>query len=121
MNPYALLVIGVAIAGSCGGAFLYGRSVGADSVIAEQQRTQKAIQETRDLAQQGAAKAIADMEVKNVTITQPIRTEVRTRTVYAECKHTPDGLRALNNAVTGRSDTIGDSKLPRVDTPATGR
>lgn len=117
MNPWFLFGGAVVVVA----AFFYGQEVGKDSVIAEQERTREAVRETRDLAQQGAAKAIADMEVKYVTITQPIRTEVRTRTVYAECKHTPDGLRALNAAITGRPESVGEGKLPGTDAPANGR
>lgn len=117
MNPWVLLgAVAAAI-----GAFFYGQEVGKDSVIAEQERTRSVVREVFDNAQKGAAKAISDMEVKNVTITQPIRTEVRTRTVYAECKHTSDGLRALNAAITGRPEPTGESKLPGPDAPASGR
>ena len=115
MNPYLLLAGGATLVAALGGSFLYGRTVGMDSVIAEQQRTRDAVAEVFDKAQDGAAKAIAEMEIKNVTITQPIRTEVRTRTVYAECKHTPDGLRALNAAITGRTEPLDPGELPRVD------
>lgn len=121
MNPYLLLIGGAALVAALGGSFLYGRSVGADSVIAEQERTRMVIADVFDKAQRGAATAIADMEIKNVTITQPIRTEVRTRTVYAECKHTDAGLRALNTAVTGRPEPVGASELPRVDAAPAGR
>lgn len=121
MNPYTLLAGGAALVAALGGSFLYGRTVGMDSVIAEQERTRQAIAEVFDKAQQGAAAAIADMEIKNVTITQPIRTEVRTRTVYAECKHTPDGLRALNAAITGRAEPIDPGELPRVNPAPVGR
>ena len=115
----AYVAIGGAVVSAA--AFFYGMDVGADREVAAQERTRAAVQETRDLAQQGAAKAIADMEIKNVTITQPIRTEVRTRTVYAECKHTPDGVRALNSAITGRAEPVGGGELPRPAAPADGR
>lgn len=121
MNPYALLIGGAALVTALGGSFFYGWSVGADGVIAEQERTRKAITEVFDKAQQGAAAAIAEMEIKNVTITQPIRTEVRTRTVYAECKHTDSGLRSLNTAITGRPEPTGPGELPRTDPAASRR
>lgn len=108
MTPWLLLgSVLVAV-----GAFFYGQEVGGDRAIAEQKRTQDIVRETQDLAQKGAANVIADMEIKHVEITQPIRTEIRTRTVYADCKHTPDGLRSLNSAITGRADSTGDRKLP---------
>ncbi|MGV3727718.1 hypothetical protein [Hydrogenophaga sp.] len=111
MNPWVLFAAAMAV----GGAFFYGMDVGADREIAKQKTTQELVDAVYDKAQKGAADSIAAMEIKNVTITQPIRTEVRTRTVYAECKHTPDGLRALNAAVTGRAEPIGQGELPRAD------
>lgn len=121
INPYILLGVVAAFAASAGGAFFYGREVGQDSLEAQQARETKIAQVAYESAQTAAARAIAEMEIKNVTITQPIRTEVRTRTVYATCKHTPDGLRALNNAIAGRAEPAGAGQLPAVDAPATGR
>lgn len=121
MNPYLLLGIVVAFVASTGGAFFYGQGVGKESLEAQQARENKIAQVAYESAQTAAAKAISEMEIKNVTITQPIRTEVRTRTVYSECKHTPDGLRALNNAITGRAEPVGSGQLPPANAPATGR
>jgi len=121
INPYLLLGVGVAFVGATGGAFLYGQEVGKDSIEAQQARENKIAQVAYESAQSAAAKAIAEMEIKNVTITQPIRTEVRTRTVYAECKHTPDGLRALNSAITGGAEPLGAGELPKADPVAPGR
>lgn len=117
MNPYLLLGgVGLAIA-----AFFYGMDVGNDRAIAKQKSTQDLVDQVYDKAQKGAASAIAEMEIKNVTITQPIRTEVRTNTVYRDCKHSPDGLRSLNTAITGRPEPVGGLKLPRIDTSTPGR
>lgn len=121
MNPYLLLGAGLAFVASVTGAFFYGQQVGQDSIEAQQARDNRIAQVAYESSQKATAEAIAAMEIKNVEITQPIRTEIRTRTVYAECKHTPDGLRALNNAITGRTEPLGDSKLPRTDAPAAGR
>lgn len=104
INPYLLLGVGAAFVASTGGAFFYGQNVGRDSLEAQKAREDKIAQVAYTSAQTAAAQAIADMEIKNVTITQPIRTEVRTRTVYADCKHTPEGLGALNRAIVGRED-----------------
>lgn len=117
MTPY--LIIGGLVAAA--GAFFYGVDVGEDRAIARQKTTQELVDAVYDKAQKGAADSIAAMEVKNVTITQPIRTEVRTNTVYRDCSHTPDGLRALNAAITGRAEPIGGLKLPRADTAPAGR
>lgn len=117
MTPY--LIIGGLVAAA--GAFFYGMDVGEDRAIAKQKTTQELVDAVYDKAQKGAADSIAAMEVKNVTITQPIRTEVRTNTVYATCSHTPDGLRALNTAITGRAEPVGGLKLPRIDATPAGR
>ena len=102
-------------------AFFYGQEVGEDAALAKQKTIEDVAQAVYDKAQSATAEAIAAMEIKNVTITQPIRTEVRTRTVYAECKHTPDGVRALNAAIVGRAEPVGGGELPRVDAPTPGR
>lgn len=117
MNPY--LIIGALIAAA--GTFFCGMDVGEDRAIAKQKTTQELVDAVYDKAQKGAADSIAAMEVKNVTITQPIRTEVRTNTVYRECKHSAGGLRDLNAAITGRSEPPGGLKLPRIDAAPTGR
>ena len=117
MNPY--LIIGALIVAV--GSFFYGMAVGEDVTIAKQKTTQELVDAVYDKAQKGAADSIAAMEVKNVTITQPIRTEVRTNTVYAECRHSANGLRDLNAAITGRTEPPGGLKLPRIDTAPTGR
>lgn len=117
MTPY--LIVGGLIAAA--GAFFYGMDVGEDRAIAKQKTTQELVDQVYDKAQKAAASAIADMEIKNVTITQPIRTEVRENTVYASCAHTPDGLRSLNTAITGRAEPPSGLKLPRIDATTTGR
>lgn len=117
MNPY--FIIGALLAAA--GTFFYGMDVGEDRAIAKQKTTQELIDKVYDKAQQGAADSIAAMEVKNVTITQPIRTEVRTNTVYRECVHSPGGLRDLNAAITGRTEPVGGLKLPRTDAITLGR
>lgn len=117
MTPY--LIIGGLVAAA--GSFVYGMDVGEDRAIAKQKATSELVDAVYDKAQKGAASAIADMEVKNVTITQPIRTEVRTNTVYAECRHSPGGLRDLNAAITGRTEPAGGLKLPRTDATPLGR
>jgi len=62
-------------------------------------------------AQEGAAKAIANIEVKNVKIKQKLEREIHEKPVYRDCVHTPDGLRLINDSLTGS----GDSELPKAD------
>jgi hypothetical protein len=67
----------------------------------------------QDQALAAAAKAIAKIEVKSEQHIQPLRTEIRTNTVYRDCAHTPDGLRHLNALITGEeSEPAGGGQLP---------
>jgi hypothetical protein len=113
MNPYVLLVAGVVFVSSVGGAYFYGRNDGANAEIARTKTNETLVREAADAAQKATAELIAKIEVKNVEITQPVIREVRTRTVYSTCTHTPDGLRAVNNAITGRAEPAGADQLPR--------
>jgi len=63
-----------------------------------------------DAAIKAAAEAIAKIEVKSEKYIQPVRTEIRTNTVYAECQHSADSLRNLNALITG-AEPIGSSSV----------
>ena len=108
MNPY--LIIGALLA--CAGCFWYGTEVGEDGEKAKQAAFADTVREVRDAAQAGAAQAIAANQPINKTIVQKVQHEIQTNTVYAECKHTPGGLSGINEALTGRAQPPGDSKLP---------
>lgn len=108
MNPWILL--GAALA--CAGAFWYGTEVGADGEIAKQKKLDDVVIAVKEAAQTGAAVAIAANQPVNKTIVQKVQHEIQTNTVYAECKHTDAGLRGINEALTGRPQPAGDSKLP---------
>ena len=112
MNPWILIGAGVAWALSIAatGAFAYG--AGQDNVTAFNAKSVEIVQATREAAQTGAAQAIADKQPVNKTIVQKVQHEIQTNTVYAECKHTDAGLRGVNEALTGRPQPVGDSKLP---------
>ncbi len=109
MNPW--LILGAIIA--WGGAYAWGRNDGADLVRAEQSRAERLVLKVREEAQLGAAAEIAKLEIKHVTLTQYLQKETRIEPVYLECRHTPDGLRVLNAALTNRPIPAGDRQLPR--------
>jgi len=113
MNIIAIGLVGLL---ACIGSFFYGQSVGADGEIAKQKKLEDIVREVTLAADIGAAKAIAANQPVNKTIVQKVQHEIQTNTVYAECKHTPLGLSGINEALTGRPQPVGDSKLPRVDT-----
>lgn len=56
---------------------------------------------TIEAAQQGAAAAISKIEVKQQTIVQKVQHEVQTKTVYRDCVVPADGVRMLNDAISG--------------------
>jgi hypothetical protein len=86
--------------------------MGAEHEIAAQARQDAAVQAMTE----AAAKAIARIEVKNVTIRQRLETEIREKPVYRDCRMDADGLRLVNEAITGTAPA-GDRELPR-DTTA---
>lgn len=115
MSPYAILAIVVLWGGSVGGAYFYGSGVGKDGEIANQAKINQAITDTREAAQLGAADAIAKIKVTNTTIKGRIETTIRDNPIYVDCKHGDDGLRDINEALTGKSQPASGSKLPRAD------
>lgn len=109
MSPW--LIIGALLA--CAGAFWYGTDVGEAQCLAKQATLQEVAKEVKEAAQQGAAAAIAANRPRNTTIVNEVQREVQTNTVYRDCRHTPDGVRGINEALTGkRPEPSGGGKLP---------
>lgn len=73
---------------------------------------QQLIHDTREQAQLGAADAISQIKINNVTIRQRAETVVREVPVYRECRHAPGMLDRINAALTGASEPAGASELP---------
>jgi hypothetical protein len=112
--PY--LIAALMWAASVGGALLYGIGLGEDRQAAKQAEVQQAIRDTREQAQQGAAEAISKLRPQYTTIHQELQREVRTNTVYSDCKLPAVGLRIANDALAGRStQRAGEGELPRAD------
>lgn len=110
MNPYLIIATLVAVLAAGAGGF----KLGADHEVAAKAREDKHIAEAVEAANTASAEAIAKIKVVNKTIQNEVQREVQNNIVYRDCKHTPDGLRLLNEAITGSKPT-GDSKLPRTD------
>lgn len=116
MNPYLIIAALVAVLAAGAGGF----KLGADHEVAAQAREQEHIAEAVDAANAASAEAIAKIKVINTTIKQELEKEVRYEKIYTDgtCVNTPNGMRLLNQALTG-DRPAGDGKLPKVD--ATGR
>lgn len=113
MNPYALLAAGLLWVASLAGTAAWFYGAGRDSEKADQAEIDRARAETREAAQQGAAAAISQIEIKHTTIRQRVETQIREKPVYRDCRHEPGVLLDINEAITGRREPAGGSELPR--------
>lgn len=102
----ALAVAAVAV-----GAYAWGRADGRDIEAAVRLREEQIISATREAAQQAAAEAIAGIEIRHVTIRQTLEREIHEKPVYRDCRHSPDGLHALNAALAD-TEPAGGGQLP---------
>lgn len=88
----------VLVAFFCG--LLYGAyQLGRETKQGEWDASDLATAESRQEIVEAAARKIAKIEVKSETIIKPIQKEIRTNTVYRDCKHSPDQLRNLNELI----------------------
>lgn len=113
MNPYLIIACLVAILGAGAGGF----KLGVDHEVAGQARAEKLVADAEKNMQTAAAKVIATMRPTYTTIHQELEREIRTETVYADCRHSPVGMQLLNQALNGGTVAPSDSKLPKADAP----
>jgi hypothetical protein len=112
MNPYFILAALLALVAAYGG----GRADGTRIERAKHLTAVETARDARDAALQVTADAIAKIEVRNVTIRQQAETIVREVPVYQQCRHDPDGLRLVNEAISGAGPT-GAPELPGASAP----
>lgn len=91
MNPWLMLAVVAALAGA-GGA---GYWKGGNDAEAEHLRIEKAQEQAHKDALQAAAKEIAKIDVKSVTIQGKVIERIRTEQVYTECRHSPDAWKLV--------------------------
>lgn len=113
MNPYLIAgALGVLVASNAAtGWFMYG--AGQDSEIAKKAELDKVRQETRELAQQGAADAIVKAQKDITKVVTRIQTVTREVPVYqsAECSHDDRVFYDLNSAL--RGEPAGEGLVPK--------
>ena len=109
MNP---LAIGGLVLWAASLWFAYG--AGRDSELATQAREDAATERATDAALKTAAEVLAGIEVQSGQVRERITHEVRTDVRYSDCVVGPDGLRALNEAITGNpgAKPAGGGQLP---------
>lgn len=104
------LTLGLVVSHGAVGYWQYGQ--GVDSCEAAVAREERIAKIAYDKGQEGAAGAIAKMEITHVTIKQRVERETREVPVYRDCHHSPDGMLGVNQALSGKPVSPGDRKLP---------
>jgi len=114
MNPYALLGASLLWVASLAAAGWWSYGVGRDAELATQAREDKATAAATQAAASAAALAISKIEVKYVTVRQPLETIVRTEQVFRDCRSGPDALRMLNSTpgIAAAASAAGGGQLP---------
>jgi hypothetical protein len=97
MNAVLIAALAAVLTGL--GGFFYGQHTGKALCEAAVARDERVARLAGEAAQTAAAKAISEIEVKNVTQRQVIQREIVEKPVYRDCRHSPDGLRAVNDAL----------------------
>lgn len=115
-NPYVLLAVGAVLVTSHGVVGYKAYQLGQDNIIAQNAKLEEVEQRTRDAALRVTADAISQIEVRNVTIRQKAETVTREVPVYRDCRHDPDGLRLVNQALTA-PELPDNGELPAADSP----
>jgi hypothetical protein len=100
-NPWLILGASLAVAAALCGSYVKGRSDGRALEVAERATLEEVARESREAAMLAAAEAIANIEVKNVTIRQKLETEIREKPVYRDCFADQRVLDTVNEAITG--------------------
>ena len=117
-----IVAIGTLVTGLCSAAaYFKGQADGQEIQVGRQSKADELVQQVRDASIQGAAEAIAKIEVKHVTIQGRLQREVQTNTVYRECEHTPAGLMLINSALENRSPDQPADSVPVPKTDAASR
>lgn len=113
MNPWLLLGIGAAWVASVAGAGVAAYQAGQDNVTVFNAKAEQIMRDTREAAQTGAAAEIAKIKPRNVTIRQETEREVRENTIYRDCRATANGVRLVNEALTGQpAQPASSGELP---------
>lgn len=60
-----------------------------------QMRLEQVANKAAEKASVAAAKAISEIEIKQTTINNKVREIIKTETVYADCKHSPEAYQSI--------------------------
>lgn len=108
------LLAGILLAAMAGaGAGFY---LGVEHQQARDAREERLVQRAVDEAGQAAGRAIALIRINHTTIKQELQREIHKEPVYLDCRHSPDGLRLVNQAISGAQRPAA-GQLPAPDAP----
>ena len=107
MTPQAIIV-----ASALGVSFWAGWALKQGQWDASLVAQQKASQDTAQII----AHRLADMASQQAKVTERVTHEVKTNTIYRDCVLPADGLRLLNDAISGR-EPASDSGVQGAPTP----
>lgn len=117
-NPWTLLAAVIAIGALTGSAYVQGRRDGKAAELATQAREDRAAAVATQAAASAAAHAIANMEIRNVTVRQQAQTVIREVPVYRDCVHDERVFQRINAALTGSEpEPAGGGQLPAASAP----
>jgi hypothetical protein len=121
MIPLPWLILGVSLLVAASGATGYykGGQHKADAIAAQTARDAAVAQKAQDAALNAAAARVVELDIQSKTVHSKTQVIVREVPVYRDCRNTPDGLRNINEALTGEAQPPADDKLPAAD-PAGG-
>lgn len=115
-----LIAIVIGLASGMGG-FLYGVPVGRAKAVSEQKKLEEVAEAAAEKVADRSANAISALKVVKSTVIQKGTHEIRTNTVYTDCRHSDGMLRNINEALTGRPDAAAEGVVPKTNpAPADG-
>lgn len=82
-------------------SFSGGTALGIKWHSLEMDKKEKERLEAQASALEAAAKEIAKIKVTNVTRNVTLEKQIETQVMYKECRHTPEALKTINDALKG--------------------
>jgi uncharacterized protein YbjQ (UPF0145 family) len=113
--PWLILAVTLLVGAAGASGYWQGGKHKEAEIVAQQARDAVIGQEAQDKALAAAADRVVKLDVQNKTIHAKTEVIVREVTVYRDCKHSPDGLRNVNEALTGQAEPPADGQLPAAD------
>lgn len=107
LNPWVALGVVLALLA----AGVMGYRVGSDHEIAKHAKDEAVIAAVALAAQQAAATEISKIKIVNQTHRQVVEREIR-NVPSGTCVLSPDGVRAINEILTGKSQPADRGELP---------